>query len=59
MHMACVRLGAPGRNEPIHDKAERTEKGWSQAELAVSRQTDNAIETGRLFRRGIEDIFTP
>jgi putative transcriptional regulator len=54
----------------------RTEKGWSQADLAdrlnVSRQTVNAIETGRydpslplafalakLFKRGIEDIFTP
>lgn len=52
----------------------RTEKGWSQAELAdqldVSRQSVNAIETGkyypslplafaiaRLFGRGIEDIF--
>ncbi len=54
----------------------RTEKGWSQADLAdrltVSRQTVNAIETGRydpslplafalakLFRCRIEDIFTP
>ena len=54
----------------------RTEKGWSQAELAdkltVSRQTVNAIETGRydpslplafalakLFRCKIEDIFQP
>ncbi|HEX4177086.1 MAG TPA: helix-turn-helix transcriptional regulator [Rhizomicrobium sp.] len=54
----------------------RTEKGWSQADLAdklaVSRQTVNAIETGRydpslplafalakLFRNRIEDIFTP
>lgn len=52
------------------------EKGWSQAELAeqlnVSRQTVNAIETGRydpslplaftlarLFRQKIETIFTP
>jgi putative transcriptional regulator len=54
----------------------RTEKGWSQADLAdklnVSRQTVNAIETGRydpslplafalakLFKRQVEDIFTP
>ena len=53
----------------------RAERGWSQAELAerlgVSRQTVNAIETGkydpslplafkiaRLFGRPIEDIFT-
>lgn len=52
----------------------RAEQGWSQAELAsrleVSRQTVNAIETGRydpslplafklarLFGRAIEDIF--
>ena len=54
----------------------RTEKGWSQADLAdrlnVSRQTVNAIETGRydpslplafalakLFKCKVEDIFTP
>ncbi|HVW74595.1 MAG TPA: helix-turn-helix transcriptional regulator [Rhizomicrobium sp.] len=54
----------------------RNQKGWSQADLAdklaVSRQTVNAIETGRydpslplafalakLFRCRIEDIFTP
>jgi len=52
----------------------RTERGWSQADLAdrleVSRQTINAIETGRYdpslplafkisrqFKRSIEDIF--
>jgi putative transcriptional regulator len=52
----------------------RTEQGWSQAILAdrlkVSRQTINAIETGRydpslplafaiaqLFHQSIEDIF--
>ena len=52
----------------------RTSKGWSQGQLAqelgVSRQTVNAIETGkydpslplafkiaRLFKRPIEDIF--
>lgn len=54
----------------------RTEQGWSQADLAerldVSRQTINAIETGkydpslplafkiaRLFERTIESIFVP
>jgi putative transcriptional regulator len=54
----------------------RAEREWSQAELAVrlrvSRQTVNAIETGKydpslplafriagLFNRSIEDIFEP
>ena len=54
----------------------RTERGWTQGELAkqlrVSRQTVNAIETGRyeaslplafaiakLFKRRIEEIFYP
>jgi putative transcriptional regulator len=54
----------------------RAEREWSQAELAsrlsVSRQTVNAIETGRydpslplafaiarVFTSRIEDIFTP
>jgi len=54
----------------------RAAHDWSQGELAshldVSRQTVNAIETGkydpslplafkiaRLFKRTIEDIFTP
>lgn len=54
----------------------RAERGWSQGHLAerlgVSRQTVNAIETGRydpslplafaiarLFNRRIEDIFQP
>lgn len=54
----------------------RAERGWSQAHLAdllqVSRQTVNAIETGRydpslplafaiarLFSTPIESIFTP
>lgn len=54
----------------------RAERSWSQAELAtqldVSRQTVNAIETGkydpslplafalaRLFERRIEEVFFP
>ena len=54
----------------------RGDRGWSQADLAeklnVSRQTINAIETGRydpslplafaiakLFQRSIEQVFTP
>lgn len=54
----------------------RAERGWSQADLAnrldVSRQTINAIETGkydpslplafalaRLFELRIEDVFDP
>lgn len=54
----------------------RAERDWSQAELSdrlgVSRQTINAIETGRydpslplafqiarLFQKPIEDIFSP
>lgn len=57
-------------------RALRNERGWSQAELAdmleVSRQTVNAIETGRydpslplafalarLFGQPIEAIFMP
>jgi putative transcriptional regulator len=59
-----------------HVRDLRGEHGWSQAELAerldVSRQTVNAIETGkydpslplafkiaRLFERAIESIFEP
>jgi putative transcriptional regulator len=54
----------------------RTARGWSQADVAdkldVSRQTVNAVETGkydpslplafkiaRLFAKSIESIFTP
>lgn len=54
----------------------RTARGWSQGELgerlSVSRQTVNAVETGKydpslplafriadVFGRSIEDIFTP
>mgnify|MGYP002642138298 FL=1 len=57
-------------------KVLRAERDWSQAQLAeeldVSRQTINAIETGKydpslplafkmakLFESRIEDIFTP
>jgi putative transcriptional regulator len=57
-------------------KVLRAERNWSQADLAerlgVSRQTINAIETGkydpslplafklaRLFEASIEDIFKP
>ena len=59
-----------------HVRELRGEQGWSQADLAerldVSRQTINAIETGkydpslplafkiaRLFGRSIESIFIP
>ena len=59
-----------------HMRELRGEQGWSQAALAerleVSRQTVNAIETGkydpslplafriaRLFGRSIESIFVP
>lgn len=59
-----------------HVRELRSEQGWSQADLAerldVSRQTVNAIETGkydpslplafkiaRLFGRPIESIFSP
>ncbi|MGE5277453.1 MAG: helix-turn-helix transcriptional regulator [Acidobacteriota bacterium] len=59
-----------------HLRVLRAERGWSQAELAgrldVSRQTVNAIETGRhdpslplafgiarVFGKLIEEIFEP
>ncbi len=59
-----------------HLRDMRTDRGWSQAELAkrlgVSRQTVNAIETGRydpslplafrladIFDMAIEEIFEP
>ena len=59
-----------------HVRELRGEQGWSQADLGerldVSRQTVNAIETGkydpslplafriaRLFSRSIESIFVP
>ncbi|MFC4453379.1 helix-turn-helix transcriptional regulator [Deinococcus sonorensis] len=57
-----------------HIRARRTERGWTQADLAerldVSRQTVNALETGRydpslplafrlarLFGQSIEQLF--
>lgn len=57
-------------------RALRTDRGWTQRDLAerldVSRQTVNALETGRydpslplafriagLFERRIEDVFRP
>lgn len=57
-------------------KVLRAERGWSQADLAsragVSRQTINAVETGRyepslalafklarLFGRPLEEVFQP
>jgi len=57
-------------------RAEREARGWTQSalaeQLAVSRQTVNAIETGKydpslplafrlasVFERRIEDLFTP
>ena len=66
-------LGGEAMNNSI--RALRAERGWSQAhladQLAVSRQTVNAIETGRydpslplafaiarLFALRIEDIFS-
>lgn len=59
-----------------HLRVLRAERGWSQAELAqrlgVSRQTVNAIETGKydpslplafalaaVFERTIESLFEP
>jgi len=59
-----------------HIRALRTERHWTQQDLAerlaVSRQTVNAIETGKydpslplafkiaaLFERRLEDIFIP
>ena len=75
-----VDLGGrrPGTGPPMKNQVRdlRGEQGWSQADLAerldVSRQTVNAIETGkydpslplafkiaRLFGRSIETIFEP
>lgn len=66
--------GVPSMNNHVREL--RGAQGWSQADLAerldVSRQTVNAIETGkydpslplafkiaRLFRQSIESIFEP
>ena len=70
--------GLRGRVAPMNNRLRelRYAQGWSQAvlaeHLAVSRQTVNAIETGkydpslplafriaRLFRTSIESIFDP
>jgi putative transcriptional regulator len=76
---ACIRHGRPWREAAAMKNQVRDlrgEQGWSQADLAerldVSRQTVNAIETGkydpslplafkiaRLFGRPIETIFEP
>jgi putative transcriptional regulator len=71
--VCLVRLPGPQMNNIVREL--RAERGWSQAHLAdlleVSRQTVNAIETGRydpslplafaiarLFSLPIEAIFT-
>ena len=76
MRWADVRLAAERRSMNNHLRELRGAQGWSQAELAdrldVSRQTVNAIETGkydpslplafkiaRLFGQSIEAIFLP
>lgn len=75
--MGC-RTGDRATTLPVNNtlKERRTARRWSQADLAaalkVSRQTVNAIETGRydpglplaftiaaLFDAKIEDIFQP
>jgi putative transcriptional regulator len=72
------RQAAGGEEVPMKNRLKvlRAERDWSQADLAekvdVSRQTVNAIETGRydpslelafrfarLFRLRIEDVFEP
>lgn len=69
---------APGEAQTVDNRLRvlRAERNWSQADLAerlgVSRQTVNAIETGkydpslplafqiaRLFGRPIEELFFP
>jgi putative transcriptional regulator len=69
-------MDAAMRSMSNHIRELRGERGWSQADLAeqlgVSRQTVNAIETGKynpslplafklakLFGQGIEAIFAP
>ena len=71
--MACIDDTSPVNNRL---RVLRAERDWSQAQLAerlgVSRQTVNAVETGRydpslplafqiaqLFERRIEDVFDP
>jgi putative transcriptional regulator len=74
----CGANGQTHRNRQMKNLVPelRASRGWTQGELAkqlrVSRQTVNAIETGRyeaslplafaiakLFKRRIEDIFYP
>ena len=72
----CATLGGPALRMNNRVRELRGEQGWSQADLAgrleVSRQTVNAIETGKydpslplafkiakLFGRPIEAIFEP
>ena len=69
-----MRVTAESISVNNHLKALRAERGWSQADLAenleVSRQTVNAIETGKydpslplafriahLFDKSIEEVF--
>ena len=73
-----LHASTPGRLAPMNNRVRqlREARAWSQgdlaAQLAVSRQTINAIETGRyapslslafriarLFRKSIEAIFDP
>ena len=68
----------PLHSSPVHNRSRtlRAERFWSQAELArrlgVSRQTINAVETGRwdpglplafriarVFGRSVEGVFEP
>lgn len=76
--MAPPATPAPRQNADVNNRVRelRGERGWSQGDLAekldVSRQTVNAIETGKydpslplafriakLFRLPIESIFQP
>ena len=76
--MACVSWSPVSVTGKVRNdlRERRAEREWSQAELAeklgVSRQTINAIETGkydpslelafkiaRLFKSRIEEVFKP
>jgi len=75
-HIKPVRMDGLPADMRHELKEARRKRGWSQADLAdklnVSRQTVNALETGRydpslplafaiakLFKLKIEDIFQP